>query len=363
MKRNYTLIFSLAAILSCGKKSETIHPQLKDITEAVYASGNLYPKNEYKVSANADGFLAKRLIDPGDSIAIGDELFQIENELQSNRLEAMGKIYSKAGENAGESSPALLEARKALKSAYEKMKFDSTNYMRYKTLWEAGSVAKAQFDNMNLAYQLSKNDYEIRQESYRKLKNQLYVEWQNATNNYQAARKDEANTRVISNIYGKVYDVLREQGEAVRRGEILAMVGDANHFYLKLMVDELDIEKIRLGQEVVVKLDINPGKIYKARVSKVYPRLNREEQAFRVDAEFVGDKPESFYGVTVEANIIIQVKPKALTIPKALVSTGDTVWVERNGKAQKVHFKKGVESFDDVEVLDGILAEDILIIP
>ncbi|MFA6261755.1 MAG: efflux RND transporter periplasmic adaptor subunit [Bacteroidia bacterium] len=362
MKRHYTLLFLLVVLLSCGEQSETISPQLKDITEAVYASGNLYPKNEYKVSANADGFLAKRMIDPGDSISIGDELFQIENELQSNRLETMGKIYSKAGENAGESSPALLEARKALKSAYDKMKFDSTNYARYKTLWDAGSIAKAQYDNVSLAYQLSKNEYEIRQESYRRLKNQLFIEWQNATNNYQAARKDEANTRVISNIDGKVYDVLREQGEAVRRGEILAMVGDASVFYLKLMVDELDIEKVRLGQEVVVKLDINPGKIYKARVSKIYPRLNREEQAFRVDAEFDGEKPESFYGVTVEANIIIQVKPKALTIPKAIVGAGDTVWVEKNGKAQKVHFKKGVESFDDVEVLEGIKADDVLII-
>lgn len=364
MKFTYKFFLPLILLfVSCGADQEEIHPKQKDLTEAVYASGNLFPRNEYKVSANADGFLTERLVHPGDLIEAGDKLFVIEHDLQSERLTAMSGILQKARENVDESSPVLSESRKALRSAQEKMRFDSTQYIRYKTLWESGSTSRAQYDQANLAWQLSRNEYEMRSEALRRLRNQLYVELQQATNNYNQARKDVSNSTVLSNIRGKVYDVTREQGEAVRRNEVLAMVGDAEEFYLKLQVDELDIAKIKTGQIAWIKLDVQPGKLYQAVVRKIYPRFSREEQAFRVDAEFSGEKPPSLYGVTVEANIIIQEKKQVLSIPRSLVSKGDSVWIKTDGEPRRVHIVRGVESFDEVEVISGVTANDILLKP
>jgi len=52
-----TLAAFVLLISSCGNKQETASPQKRSITEVVYASGNLYPENEYKLFANTSGYL------------------------------------------------------------------------------------------------------------------------------------------------------------------------------------------------------------------------------------------------------------------------------------------------------------------
>jgi multidrug efflux pump subunit AcrA (membrane-fusion protein) len=126
-------------------------------------------------------------------------------------------------------------------------------------------------------------------------------------------------------------------------------------------VDELDIDKIKKGQEVLVKIDTYPHKIFKARISKTYPMLNQKDQSFRVDAQFTDDVPRVYAGLTVEANIIIQQKEQALTIPKTYLIGQDSVRIEKDGKAQQVKITKGVENFEYVEVLAGVDTTSVLL--
>jgi multidrug efflux pump subunit AcrA (membrane-fusion protein) len=158
-----------------------------------------------------------------------------------------------------------------------------------------------------------------------------------------------------------VYEVYKDPGEVVRPGDQLALVGSGTKLYAQLAVDESDFSRIRPGQDVIIKTDIYPDKIFKARVRKIYPKLNRADQSFRVDAEFVGDSPSSYYGLTVEANIIISQNRRVLTIPKSYVVGSDSVWVEHDGKKQKVRFRKGAENFDLVEVKGGLSEQSLVV--
>jgi hypothetical protein len=52
----------LFTVASCGKQSDEIKPIKRDLAEVVYASGNIYPENEYKVFSNVTGFLEQALV-------------------------------------------------------------------------------------------------------------------------------------------------------------------------------------------------------------------------------------------------------------------------------------------------------------
>ncbi|RYF60747.1 MAG: efflux RND transporter periplasmic adaptor subunit, partial [Cytophagaceae bacterium] len=93
----------------------------------------------------------------------------------------------------------------------------------------------------------------------------------------------------------------------------------------------------------------------------VYPKLNRADQSFRADAEFTGDQPDAYYGLTVEANIIISQNRRVLTIPKTYVFGNDSVWVEQDGKKQKTRIRKGAENFDLVEVKGGLTEQSVIL--
>jgi hypothetical protein len=73
-----------------------------------------------------------------------------------------------------------------------------------------------------------------------------------------------------------------------------------------------------------------------------------------VDAEFINEAPQTYYGLTVEANIIISQNSKVLTIPKEYVIGNDSLWIEENGEKKKIKFQKGVENMELVEVKGGL---------
>lgn len=362
MNRLFSLFF-LFVLISCGKKEKENKPEYKELTEAVYASGNIIPQDEYTLYAQGEGYLQEKVKDVGDTVKTGEILFKIESTAPKARFRSSEEAYRIAQLNTGENSPVLLEIKSQIASAKARMDNDSLNASRFKNLLKENATSKAEADRMALAYKISKNDYTAAVKRYQRTKEQLQLELKNAESQFEINRSDEKNYQLTSNVNGVIFDVKKEVGELVRRGEALAIIGKAGKGIAKLLVDELDIKKIKIGQEVLIKSDIYKGKVFKARVAKIYPQMIKEDQSFRIDAEFTDEAPTRFSGINIEANIIISHKPNTLVIPKQMLIGEDSVAVKRDDKKQKIKITKGAENFDFVEVTSGLDTTDILVKP
>ncbi|MFN3847886.1 MAG: efflux RND transporter periplasmic adaptor subunit [Spirosomataceae bacterium] len=351
----------LFAASSCKKDNKTTSPEYKSLTEAVYASGNIYPKNEYKLMANADGYLVKQFATEGDIVNNNQMLFQLESASQDARSEAASNILRQSEENYSGSSAALRELEAQIKIAKTKLDNDATNFERYKDLYEKNATPKVEYERAKLSYETSKGDYEAKQITLQRTKNQLYIDLQNSRSNYRVNAREGENFRIKSYESGKVYEIYKKQGELIRKGEAVALIGDANEIYVQLNIDESDFSKISVGQEALLKIDVFGDKVFKSRITKIYPKLNKADQTFRVDAEFVGEKPNAYYGLSVEANIVITQNPKALTIPKAYV-VNDSVWVLENGDKKRIKIVKGAENIELVEIKSGLTDKSVIVI-
>lgn len=140
----------------------------------------------------------------------------------------------------------------------------------------------------------------------------------------------------------------------------VAVIGDAHHFYLELQADEYDIARIRVGQPVFVTLDSYRGRAFEAVVEKIYPIMNEKSRSFTIDAGFVKQPPVIYPNLTLEANIVIQTKEKALTIPRSYLQEGDYVMLENK---QKRKVTTGLKDYQQVEIVDGLTAADVIIKP
>lgn len=364
MKNSCLIILAFVGTFISCKKSENTNasPQYKSLTEAVYASGNIYPKNEYKLTANADGFLIKQTAFEGDAVGKNQLLFQLESASQEARLEASSNILRQSEANFSDNSPILDELEAQLRNARTKLANDSVNFKRYKELYDRNATTRIEYERAELAYQTSKNDVSARRKAWLRTKNQLYVDLQNSKSNFKVNAREEDNYRIKSFEAGKLYEIYKKQGELVRRGEAVALVGDANEVYAQLAIDESDFVKVQIGQTVLVKIDVYKDKIFKAKVTKLYPKLNKADQTFRIDAEFVEEKPNAYYGMTIEANIVVSENPRVLTIPKNYLVGSDSVWIEENGDKKKIKITKGVENLDMVEVKAGLTEKSVLVL-
>lgn len=276
---NFKYFIPLLAILSCSGK-ETIKPEVKPLTEAVYASGYVVARSEYEVLAQAEGYVLEKVVEDGEPVKAGDPLYILESGQQSARFDLARKSYAIAAQNYGGSSPILQEVLAQQRSVYTRLQFDSVNFIRYKNLLGRKATTQAEFDRIRLTYENSRNDFELQQSRLRKIKDQLYLELQNAKSQLAVAGNESGKYTVRSDADGMVFKTTKDKGELVRRGESLAVVGDANTYYLQLAIDELDINRIKKGQEILVKIDAYSSKTFHAKVDKIYPMVISNNNPF-----------------------------------------------------------------------------------
>ena len=109
--------------------------------------------------------------------------------------------------------------------------------------------------------------------------------------------------------------------------------------------------------QVLVTLDSYKGKVFNAKVTKIYPLMNERSKTFLVEAEFT-QAPEVLYpNITFEANIVMQSKDKALLIPRTYLLNDSTVL---NAKGKEINITTGLKDYQKIEILSGITANDEL---
>jgi HlyD family secretion protein len=362
-KLKYFRVVIIPALImsSCNNKDEGTKPTVKPLMEAVYASGFVVSKDEYQIFAQAEGYLANKLVEEGATVKKGDPLFILESGQQSARYSIARETFNLADKNYRDNSPVLRELKAAMESSKTKKEFDSTNVVRYTNLIKSNATSQAEYDRMKLALENSTNEYTLQRSRYERTRNQLYLDLQNAKNQFVIASDESGRYIVRSEVDGLVFMTAKEKGELVRRNELLAVVGKKDAFYVQLNIDELDVQRVKEGQEVLVKIDAYPQKVFRGKIFKVYPMVDRRLQSVQADATLNEPLPGNFSGLALEANIIIQKKDQAIVIPKNKLLPGDSVLINTDNGPEKIKVTRGIETLDEVEIIEGLDTSKLLV--
>lgn len=340
-------------LFSCKKDDEKILPTKTDITESVYSSVTIQPDSLYQVYAAVSGILDKNLVEEGDLVKKGDPLLQIINNSPKLNTENAKLSLQLARRNYEGNAAVLRSIQDEIDAAKLKLTNDSINYFRQKNLWEQKIGSRAEFEARKLAYELSSNSLKLLKIKYNRTENELETQLRQAENNYRASLINTEDFTVNSAIDGKVYSLLKNQGEIVTNREPLASVGSETKFIIEMLADEVDIVKIEIGQPVLLTLDAYDDKVFQAKVSKIYPKKDERNQTFTVEALFENGPKVLYPGLSGEANIIVGQKKQVLAIPRNYVTEDNKVKTEDG----MVEITPGLQNLDSVEILSGINAE------
>lgn len=352
-------VASLVLVFGCGGGNDKILPQKTAITESVYASITIQPDSLYEAYAIVAGILDQNLVEEGDLVSKGQPILQIINSSPKLGTENARLAYELAKENYNGASAILKEIQDDIKSASLRFKNDSMNFFRQKNLWDKKIGSKAEYDNKKLSYEVSKNNLNTLKAKYKRTKNELSTKLKQAENDYRTSQITTEDFTVTSKIEGKVYALNKNPGEIVSAQEPLASIGRSDVFIIEMLVDEVDIVKVKTEQEVLVTLDAYQESFFEAKVSKIYPRKDERSQTFMVEAEFMAPPKVLYPGLAGEANIIIAKKEEALVVPKDYLIDGGKLRTE-DGTIEVV---TGLKSLDQVEIVDGIEVDTYILKP
>ncbi|SEW51040.1 efflux RND transporter periplasmic adaptor subunit [Chitinophaga arvensicola] len=352
------ILLLLCVLSSCKSKWEKTHPVEESITESVYASGVIKSRHQYQVFSKVNGLIVDIPVTEGDTVKKGDAILRILNETAKLNTEnaALAAAYSAVGAN----TQKLNELKVNIDLARIKLSNDSLLLERQRRLWQQQIGSQHQLEQAELAYKSSRTSYDIALLKYNDLQKQLDFAAKQSGKNLEISHTQSDDYIVRSDINGRVYSLPKKAGEMATTQNPVAIIGDARDFYLELQADEYDIARIQLGQKVFITLDSYKGQAFEASVEKIYPIMNERSRSFTIDAHFVKQPPVIYPNMTLEANIVIQQKDKALTIPRNYLLDDDQVLLENKEKKKVV---TGLKDYQKVEILSGLTPADVIMKP
>lgn len=356
----FVIFFAAILLVSCGGGHKTVSPIKKDLVQAVYASGKVFPVGYYKLQAKYPGYVKAIYVKPGDLIKKGDTLIAIRNDQADFAAESAKNLMNLAQKNAGSNSDYISIYQNDLNAAATKLKLDSLNYVRYSQLLKENATTQLQYDQAKVQYEISKANYYKATDALNNISDKANVDAQNARINYETQLSSKNDFVIIAEQSGKVFNVDVKIGELVNQQRMLMEIGKPEGFEVELNIDETDVELVKARQKIIYEADaFKNNEKFEGEVVENYLSINPINKTAKV-LSTIAFKPEHkvYSGMSVEANIIIEKKPNVLVIPREYVFDFNKVKVK--GKEEPVAIKKGIEDLEYVEVLDGLSESDIL---
>lgn len=355
------LLASILLLFSCSQKeTDEIQPKNGTVTESVYASGVIKADNQYTVFPTVSGVLQKINVSVGQTITKGQSLFQIESEKAQLATENARLAYQMSQESGRFIQDKIAEAELRVQSAKDKLALDESVYKRSKNVKEYNAISEVDFEKVELAYKNSKLAYATALKQLSQLKNQLNNEQSRSNINLKMNQKSQSDFTVKSAFSGELFDVLVKEGTLISPQTPLAIIGKKDNYLLELDVDENDMVRVTVGQKILVTMDSYKGQVFEATVDKIYPIMDVRSRTFKIEAHFVKTPAKLYPNLTAEANIIINVRKNVLTIPRNYLVDDEYVLVNEDEKRK---IKVGLSDYQNVEVLEGLKANETIYLP
>ncbi len=356
------LLFSILTLLlftsSCKNSGEQTRPIEEKITESVYASGIIKSNNQYQVFPMVNGIITNVFVSEGDLVKKGQKLFQLKDVTARLSTESaqIAAEYSSINANRDKLNQLKIE----IDAAKDKMENEASLLAKQKNLWEQGIGSRNDLEQRELSAKLAAKAYKTSLLRYNDLEKQLSLQEKQSRKNLQISNVSTADFIIKSQLNGKVYNVLKEAGEMVNTQSPVAIIGDAAGFIIELQVDEYDITRVKVGQKVLLSMDSYKGEVFIAVVTKIDPIMNEQTKTFKVEAAFVDPPPTLYPNLTAEANIVIKVKEKALTIPRSYLIDDNYVMLSNKEKRKVI---VGMKDYEKAEIVGGLTKDDVILKP
>jgi len=166
---------------------------------------------------------------------------------------------------------------------------------------------------------------------------------------------------------GTVTDVNAKVGDQVSMTTTGFRVDDLSHLYADIDITEVDINRVKIGQEATLTFDAIADKTYKGIVTEVGAVGTAVQGVvnFTVTVEIEDDDENVKPGMTSAVNIVVNQMDDILVVPNRAVrlKEGDrVVYVLQNGIPTPVKITIGASSDTSSEFLSGELKEGDLIV-
>ncbi|MBI1222880.1 MAG: HlyD family efflux transporter periplasmic adaptor subunit [Bacteroidetes bacterium] len=379
-----------------NKKVETfvtVEPaEKRDLIETVTASGTIQPEIEVKISSEVSGEIIALYVKEGDSVKKGDLLLQVNPDISESNVERARASVNNAKANL-EASRARVEQAQARFDQAEK------TYNRNKKLHDEKVISNSEFEQVNSDYLAAKGELDAAKQA---VDAAIYTV-KSVESTLSGEQKTLNRTSIFAPMDGIVSLLNVEKGERVvgtmqMTGTELLRIADFSTMELSVDVGESDIIRVNVGDTAEIEVDAYDDRTFLGIVKEVansaknigsttstsdqvtnfevkitllassYQDLLKENRGkvspFLPGMSGMADirtkSAENVISVPIEAVALRKVKGDSSSMKADENSEKDeedkkeVVFLYKDGKANMVPVKTGVQDSRYIQILEGI---------
>ena len=287
---------------------DTVHPARGPAVQAVYATGTVEATVMLPIAARSMARLKELDADEGSSVAKGQVLAKLEDhDLQH----------------------ALAELR-------AKAEFARKEYVRKAALAKEGYETKSVLD-------------------------QARADSQAAEAAVGRAEAEAGFMTLAAPADGRIIRRDGEIGEMIAANQPVFWMSCCAPLRVSAEVDEEDIAQVKPKQDVLIRADAFPGKVFHGKVLSITPKGDPVARSYRVRVGFTEDNPLQI-GMTAETNIVISTHDNAILLPSGAVPQNGKIWVVKNGRLAQERVSVGARGPEQIEILGGVTEKDEVVL-
>lgn len=305
----------MAAMANPPQTVSTTTAETQEWQPQVEAVGSLRAVNGADLSLEVSGIVDQIDFKSGDDVAAGTVLLRLRSEDDAAKLQALQATAELA----------------------------QVTYDRDMKQWKAQAVSQQQVDSDNF-----------------NLKNaRAQVEGQKATLDKKVLRAPFAGHLGIRTV---------DVGQFLNAGTAVVTLQALDPIYVDFFLPQQSLDQIRIGQEIVAKVDTYPGQSFKGEITAINPQVDPSSRNVQVRATLGNPDRKLLPGMYATIDINAGAPQRYVTLPQPAIAYnpyGSTVFViEQKGAAKTVRqtfVTTGAKRGDQVAVLTGVKQGDVIV--
>lgn len=253
-----------------------------DIQVVITATGKINPVTKVQVGTQVTGTISKIFADFNQKVKKGTVIAQLD------------PTFLKA---------QLLEAEANLEKAKAQVEQTKKTLDRATELFDRKLISQSEKDEAQTNYQLSLAQQKQTQAAYHRA--QVSLEY----------------TTIVSPIDGVVIsrnvDVGQTVAASLQAPVLFVIANDLSKIQVEATIDEVDIGKVKVGQEVSFHVDAYPDEKFTGKVSQVrlQPIITQNVVSYEVIIDVANTENKLLPGMTANLSIIVDTKNDVIKVP------------------------------------------------
>lgn len=323
------IISSLVGAVACQKKDtktleeKVFNVQTQDVVQKplkpfIESIGTLNPFEEVTVSAEIEGVIRSVKVEEGSQVSKGMLLAAIDDSDYSLEVKRADAVFKQA--------EATLENTRL-------------EFKRKDVLYKEELVTKQQYDDVTTRLSLAEAEVE------------------RAKASLSLARLKLSKTKITSPLACVIKEKRVSAGDFVRNGTPLFIIIQPNPLKLRFTVPEKDVGRLRVNQEVMLRVDSFAEAEFKGRVNIVFPNVEEKTRTLQVEALVPNNNGLLKPGLFAKVILYTAGERDTIVVPvTALLYEGEKVrvFVTEGDRAKERVVKLGSKYGEFMEIIEGV---------